>query len=116
MATIKISNLRLRAIIGINDWEREKKQDIVINITMNYDATQATESDDIQHTVDYKNITKKVISLVESSSYYLIEKLTQQIINLIMEDTKVTQVTVQVSKPHALRFADNVSFELTENR
>ena len=38
MATIHITNLRLRAIIGANDWERDTLQEVIINITIDFDA------------------------------------------------------------------------------
>ncbi len=34
---IIIKDLLLRGIIGINDWEREQKQDILINLTLTLD-------------------------------------------------------------------------------
>ena len=62
-----ISDLKLRAIIGINGWERKKKQDVVINIAIEFDASKSSESDDINDTIDYKTITKKIIKEVPRS-------------------------------------------------
>jgi FolB domain-containing protein len=116
MATIRISNLRLRTIIGINDWEREVKQDVVINITLEFDATRASKSDDIKDTVDYKTLTKKVIKAVEESRFNLLEALGAAILKLALGDPKVLNATVRIDKPQALRFADSVSLELTQKR
>lgn len=116
MATIRISDLKLRAIIGINGWERKKKQDIVINIAIEFDASKSSESDDITDTIDYKTITKKIIKEVEASKFFLLEKLCKVILNTIMAHELVGQVSVRVDKPGALRFSDSVSVELTEKR
>ena len=116
MATIRITNLRLRTIIGINDWERTTPQDVVINVTMEFDATRAAQSDDIKDTVDYKTITKKIIKAVEASQFSLLEALTNTILAIAMEDKKVLNATVRVDKPQALRFADSVSIELSKKR
>lgn len=116
MATIRITNLKLRTIIGIHDWEREHKQDIIINVTMEFDATNACSSDAIQDTVDYKSITKRIIKEVEASQYYLLEKLTKLILDIVLENKRVTEATVRVDKPFALRFADSVSLEMHEHR
>ena len=51
MAFIRIKNLKLRAVIGINDWERENKQDVIVNIKLEFDASAAAKSDDIADTV-----------------------------------------------------------------
>ena len=71
---IHITDLLLRCIIGINDEEREKKQDVLINMTMYADLTKPGQTDDIQDTVDYKKVKQEVIRLVENSSFFLIEK------------------------------------------
>jgi len=116
MATIRIDNLKLRAIIGIHDWEREHKQDIVINVQMEFDASKSIESDKIEDTVDYKVITKRIIKEVDASNFQLLEKLTQLILNIVMENKRVQEATVRVDKPFALRFADSVSIELNEKQ
>lgn len=113
MEIIKIKNLRLRTIIGINDWEREKKQDIIVNIKIAADFKKASQSDDIKDSVDYKTITKRIIVEVEKTNFFLLEKLANFILELIMENKKVISATVEVDKPRALRFADSVSVELT---
>lgn len=59
LTEIEIRNMRVRAILGINDWERKKKQDIVISIRFVYDADKAIRDDDVKHAVNYKTITKK---------------------------------------------------------
>jgi len=116
MATIRIKNLRLRTIIGIHDWEREHKQDVVINASMEFDARAACASDDIHDTLDYKTITKQVIREVEASDFQLIEKLADLILNIILDFPEVEHATVRVDKPFALRFADSVSIELSKKR
>src|SRR5262245_26451865 len=106
---IRIKNLRLRTINGIYDWEREHKQDFIINATIEFDGNKASQTDRIEDTVDYKRINKRIIELVESSQYFLLEKLADAILQNIMEDPRVLKAHVEVDKPHALRFADSVS-------
>jgi FolB domain-containing protein len=116
MATIHITDLHLRTIIGINDWERDKKQDVYLNIALQFDGAKASHSDKIQDTIDYKKLTKRIIAKVESSKYFLLEKLAAQVLNLIFEDKKVEAATVRIDKPMALRFAKSVSVTLTKCR
>jgi len=116
MATIKITNLKLRTIIGIHDWERKHKQDIVINVTIQFDAAKACKSDAIEDTVDYKAITKQIIKDVEASDFFLLEKLAKLILNIAMNNPSVHEAAVRVDKPFALRFADSVSIELNQKR
>ncbi len=106
---IKIRNLRLRAIVGIFDWEREKKQDLVINLETQVSVDKALKEDQFEETVDYKSLTKEIIHLVENSNYFLIEKMAYAILELTLNKDKVVAAEVSVDKPHALRFADSVA-------
>ena len=116
MAIIQITDLHLRTIIGINDWERREKQDILINILIEYDATKAAKSDKLQDTIDYKAITKEIIKKVEESKYKLLEKLVDMILGIVLKHPLVEMATVKVDKPQALRFARSVSVELTKRK
>lgn len=113
LATIHIKNLRLRTLIGINPEELEKKQDITLNIHIGYDAKKATSCDTIDHAVNYRSITKKVITFVENNQFSLLEKLTQDVLNLVCDNPHICGASVEIDKPHALRFADSVSLKLT---
>lgn len=116
MATIHIKNLRLRTIIGIEEQERNHKQDIVINVKIETNIDQAAKSDDINDACNYKTITKNIIDFVEKSDYFLLEKLVDQLLKLIMQDNKVLAATVEIDKPTALRFSDSVSLKQTATR
>lgn len=115
-AKIEITNLKLRTIIGINNWERKVKQNVIINISLEYNAAKAITADDIEDTVDYKKLTKEIIKRVESSRFYLLEKLTAMILKTVMDSPRVEKAAVRVDKPRALRFADSVSCELTKTK
>ncbi|WP_350563247.1 FolB domain-containing protein, partial [Psychrobacter sp. CAL346-MNA-CIBAN-0220] len=63
-AIINVTNLRLRTFIGFNQEEREKKQDVVINLEIHYPAHDACKTDEVDQALNYKVITKEVITLV----------------------------------------------------
>jgi len=113
---IHIKNLRLKTIIGINVRERAEKQDVIVNVELELDASRATETDRIQDTINYKTLSKRIIRGVESSEFYLLEKLAHHILNIVLANKKVKRGTVEVDKPHALRFADSVSVSCSGDR
>ncbi|MFH1070615.1 MAG: dihydroneopterin aldolase [Candidatus Glassbacteria bacterium] len=115
-ATVRIKNLALRTIIGFNDWEREKKQDVLINIEVEFDAGRAVETDREEDTVDYKNITKQVIEGVENTGYHLLETLADRVLQIVMAQPGVLKATVEVDKPHSLRFTESVSIVVSADR
>jgi len=116
MATIRITNLKLRTVIGANDWERDIKQDVILNITIEFDAKESMASDHLKDTIDYKTVTKEIVKTVEASHFHLLEKLVDTVIKIIMKNKKAQKTTVRIDKPGALRFADSVSLELSKER
>ncbi len=112
LATIRIKNLRLRTFIGFNEEEKIKKQDVIVNITLRYDVATAAESDSVEDACNYKILTKQIITLVEEKSFDLLEAMAADIINLIAKADKVLEASVEIDKPHALRFADSVSLTM----
>lgn len=113
---IQIRDLLLRAIIGINDWEREQKQDVLVNITLYADLSAAGKSDSIEDTVNYRTISKRVIAHVEGSQRFTVEALAQDIADICLEQPGVLRAKVRVEKPGALRFARSVGVEITRER
>jgi FolB domain-containing protein len=109
---IHIKDLLLRGIIGINDWEREKPQDILINLTIFCDLSAAGVSDDVQDSVNYRTLTKQVIDHVESRERFTVEALAGDIASLCLATDGVEGVRVRVEKPGALRFARSVGVEI----
>ena len=116
MATIRIKNLKCRTIIGIDPWERETRQDVIINVAIDFDAGKASESDTINDTVDYMAIADNIIKEVETSSFFLLEKLAKTILKIAMDNHMVNEASVRVDKPNVLPSADSVSVELSEKR
>lgn len=109
---IEIKDLLLRGILGVNDWEREQPQDILVNLTLFADLTRAGESDAIEDTVNYRTVTKKVIDHVEHSARYTVEALAADIARICLAEPGVHRVRVRVEKPGALRFARSVGVEI----
>lgn len=115
-ARIRIKNLRLRTYIGINEDEIRNKQDILINALILYPACKAVDSNQIDDALNYRSITKAVIERVENNRFALLERLTQEVLDCIMEFEQVCHAEVEVDKPHALRFSESVSITLAGQR
>ncbi len=113
---ILIRDLLVRGIIGLNDWEREKKQDILINLTLWVDVRDAALSDDIGDSLNYRSLTKAIVSHVESSSRFLVEALASDIARIAVVEFGADRVSVRLEKPGALRFAQSVGVEILRSR
>jgi D-erythro-7,8-dihydroneopterin triphosphate epimerase len=116
MDKIRIEDLHLRCIIGLNPEEREKQQDVLFQITLHADLRAAGLSDDVVDTINYKTIKLEVMDLVESSSFLLLERLAEEVAQICLKDERVQQADVRIDKPGALRFARTVSVEISRKR
>ena len=116
MDKITIKNILARGIIGVNDWEREKSQDILITLDIYTANRKATAPDDIKECVDYSDVAKKVIKHAENSKRYTLEALAEDIAELCLEDPRVLKTTVRVEKPGAVRFTQSVGVEIERSR
>ena len=92
------------------------RQDVLINLTMLYPAAEAVRENDIEQALNYRTITKAIIQHVEDNRFALLERLTQEILDLVMQYPQVRYAEVEVDKPHALRFAESVSITLAAHR
>lgn len=116
MDRVIIKDLLVRGIIGINDWEREKPQDILINITLFADLRKAGETDDIAHSINYRTIAKKSMEKAETAKRLTVEALADDIARLCLEEKGVIKASVRVEKPGAVRFARSVGVEVERNK
>ena len=108
MDIIFLGGLEIKTIIGIYDWERETRQTVVLDIEMAFDITKAAETDDIQYALDYKKVSKRIIAFVEESQFFLVEKLTSEIIKLIRNEFNVPWVKITLNKKGAISGASDV--------
>ncbi len=116
MDQIHVRDLLLRTIVGINDEERENRQDVLINISLTVDTRAAGRSDRIADAVNYRTITKRVIRMVEASRFYLVERLAAEVAAICLADARVEAARVVLEKPGALRFARSVGVEIVRTR
>lgn len=116
MDKVFIKDLLARGIIGIREWEREKEQDILINVTVYTDTTRAAETDDINDCVDYSALAKKIQTHAETAKRLTVEALANDLARLCLEEKLVRKVVVRVEKPGAVRFAKSVGVEVERKR
>lgn len=110
---IHIRDLQLRCIIGIYPEERREKQDIEIDVTLHADLSKPGKTDNIVDTIDYKEVKKRIVAMVEQSEFYLIEKLATAVAEIGLDASGVERVDVTVDKPGALRFTKSVAVEIS---
>lgn len=116
MDQVFINDLTARGIIGINDWEREKPQDILINITLFVDLRPAGQSDNLEDSIDYRTIARKAQNRAETAQFFTVEALATDLARICLEDARINKVRVRVEKPGAVRFTRSVGVEIERGR
>jgi dihydroneopterin aldolase len=106
--TIFLKDLRVAAVVGIWDWERAVPQTVSIDLEMAADVAAAAARDRIDATLDYKEVTKRVIGFVEDSRFQLIETMAEGIAAILTGEFQVPWVRVTVHKPFAIRGSRDV--------
>lgn len=108
MDIIFLGGLEIETVIGIYDWERQIRQKVVLDLEMAWDIRQAAATDDIRYALDYKAVTERVVSLVESSEFLLVETLIEAVSQLLMTEFSVPWLKITLNKKGAISRARDV--------
>ncbi len=108
MDIVYIRDLHIDTIIGIYDWERQVKQTVSLDLEMATDIRKAAATDDIEHAVNYKSVSKRLIAYVENRNALLVESLAEEIAAIVLEEYQVPWLRLRLSKPGAVRGARDV--------
>jgi len=108
MDTIFLRELSADTVIGIYDWERSIRQTVVIDLEMGADVASAARTDNIDDTLDYKAVAKRVTAFVEQSEFGLVETLAERIVDIIRQEFNVPWVRLTLNKAGAISGAKGV--------
>ncbi len=116
MDTIFLRDLRVETIVGVWDWERKIRQTVSIDLEMAADIRRAAASDNLDDTLNYKLVAKRVQQFVAESSFQLVETLAEKIAEVVLNDFDVPWVEVCVNKPGAIRGARDVGVRIRREK
>ncbi len=109
---IHIRDLRIQCIIGTLPHEREAKQEVVIDLTIEADLQRAGWSDRLDDTIDYKAIEESIVAMAEQSAFFLLERLAERAAEIALANPTVQRVRVLIEKPAALDAARAAAVEI----
>jgi dihydroneopterin aldolase len=97
--TVSVRDLRVSAVIGVHDWEREIEQTLVFGVDMAADAAKAASRDDIAAALDYSAVAQTIRSVVTAGKFQLIETAAERVAERLREEYRLGWVRVEVVKP-----------------
>ncbi|KAF9352303.1 trifunctional dihydropteroate synthetase [Mortierella sp. AD094] len=115
---IFVKDLRLSCIIGVNPWEREEEQIVVLNLQIypGMDNTPDRKADYVSSTHNYRTIVRTITKYIEASSYKTVEAFVTSVARIAIEKCHVSKITVKMEKPSAIVFAGSAGVEITRDR
>tara|TARA_Y100000590_G_scaffold20315_1_gene23713 strand:+ start:71 stop:439 length:369 start_codon:yes stop_codon:yes gene_type:complete len=114
---LHIIDLSATGIIGIKPDERLNPQKVITNVTMWVDTSSAAVSDNITDAANYRTISKALIAHIENGKPMLLERLAQELADLILDtEPRIQEVEIRIEKPGALRHARSVGISIHRSR
>jgi 7,8-dihydroneopterin aldolase/epimerase/oxygenase len=96
---VAIRDLRVSAVIGVFDWEREIEQVLTFAVEMPTDVSKAASTDDINDTLDYSKVADTVKEVVTEGKFQLIETAAERVAQRLIQDFALSWVRIEVAKP-----------------
>lgn len=108
MDKVFIEQLEVITTIGVYDWEQQIKQKLVLDIEMAHDNRPAGKSDDVIDALDYSQVSEAVLNHIEGGRFLLVERVAEEIAELIMTRFNVPWIKIRLTKPGAVAQAKDV--------
>ena len=114
---IYIKNLFIDCEIGVYDEERGCTQPICLDIELSTNLGTSSQTDNLSDTVDYFELTSKIVADVKKSQFQLVESLAEHVANICLQEQKISSVNITLKKPKALSaFGAELSINITRNK
>lgn len=112
MDIIFIDNLETSGILGIHPHEQMEPQPIRVSARIGADISKAAADDDINQSVNYSTLSKKIIEIIDKSHFYTVEALSHALADGILEDDRIQSLWLRIEKPNAVSKAESVGVEI----
>jgi dihydroneopterin aldolase len=105
---VYIKGLRADTVIGVYDWERSVRQQLVLDLELASDNRRAAAGDCIEDALDYAAIAARLLAYIEESEFQLIETLAERLADILRDEFAVSWLRLRLAKPGAVARAAEV--------
>ena len=116
MDKVFIEGLEIDALIGIYDWERRIRQTLRFDLEMGFDNRKPAATDNIEDTLNYKAVSRRLVEVVSQSDFGLVETLAERCADVVLSEFNVEWLRLKLSKPGAVRGAVAVGVIIERSR
>jgi dihydroneopterin aldolase len=96
--SIFIEGLKVQGKHGVMEQERKVEQEFEIDVRMEVDTKVAAQSDKLAHALDYAPVKERIVEIIQTNSFYLIERLVDTIAAEILKDKRISKVELTIRK------------------
>lgn len=112
MDKIFLNSMKAETLIGVYDWERTRKQTIILDLDITL-PEKSVQKDDIQETIHYGEVCERVRNALKERDFQLLESLAEYVAQLILNDFQAASVCVKITKPGILPNVREVGVQIT---
>ena len=113
---IFVKDLILKISVGINDFEKKKKQRVKFNIDINADPNLVPNDSSLDSIINYEDVIKNIKKITNKKHYPLLETLAEKIFLKIFENNKVEKVKLRIEKLDILKNTSSVGIEIEKSK
>ena len=109
---IFLKDMAVSLSIGIHDFEKLKRQNVLINIELDLDPNLRILEDTIAETVDYDFLRTSVVNISNSAHFHLQETFCEKILALCLDHEGVLAARISSEKTDVYPDCTSVGFEI----
>ena len=98
MDKVFVKNLVVPCKVGVTQEERAKKQNVIVDIEVFCDLSQAGTTDDLNKSISYSEIQEKITDFITKGDFKLLESLAEGVVTQILNNSLASKVVVAVKK------------------
>ena len=114
---IIIEGLKVETVVGCFNWERQIIQPLMLDMIIQTDLEQASNSDDLDHTLNYAEICEIAAKVIQDAKPELIEHAAKLVINALFSTFHaIESINITIRKPAIIAQANSVGIRLERHR
>ncbi|MBP8064071.1 dihydroneopterin aldolase [Acinetobacter portensis] len=117
MDAIIIEGLKVDTVVGCFNWERQIIQPLMLDLTLQTNLEQASNSDELEDTMNYAEICEISAKVIQEAQPKLIEHAAKLVINaLFTQFSAIESIIITIRKPAIIPQANSVGIRLERHR
>ncbi|PWN54351.1 Dihydropteroate synthase [Violaceomyces palustris] len=109
---IAIKQLKVRMVVGVDNWERVQAQPVTIDASVHTDVSKAGSSDHLPYSIHYGVLVKQLEAHCAQNRYRSLEALAEGLAKVCIFNCHAPRVTLNVEKPRSLLHAKSAGVQI----